>query len=138
MYTGTGYLPYCIEAGQRCAPRGIYHDATHAVMGRWSNWQEISRQVQSMLAADSRDCGEASIHLLSWKMPQIKILTIGLFREHLTENGTRNHVARCKFSLRAIARHKALARVIARSEEHTSELQSPVHIVCRLLLEKKK
>src|SRR5690348_4322883 len=25
-----------------------------------------------------------------------------------------------------------------RSEEHTSELQSPVHIVCRLLLEKKK
>src|SRR5438876_6884235 len=25
-----------------------------------------------------------------------------------------------------------------RSEEHTSELQSPVHLVCRLLLEKKK
>src|SRR5438876_4690441 len=29
-------------------------------------------------------------------------------------------------------------RVRARSEEHTSELQSPVHLVCRLLLEKKK
>src|SRR5947208_11669804 len=27
---------------------------------------------------------------------------------------------------------------IARSEEHTSELQSPDHLVCRLLLEKKK
>src|SRR6266487_6256750 len=25
-----------------------------------------------------------------------------------------------------------------KSEEHTSELQSPVHLVCRLLLEKKK
>src|SRR2546429_6708974 len=25
-----------------------------------------------------------------------------------------------------------------RSEEHTSELQSPLHLVCRLLLEKKK
>src|SRR3974390_1165636 len=25
----------------------------------------------------------------------------------------------------------------ARSEEHTSELQSPIHLVCRLLLEKK-
>ena len=25
-----------------------------------------------------------------------------------------------------------------RSEEHTSELQSPTHLVCRLLLEKKK
>src|SRR5690348_17710349 len=29
-------------------------------------------------------------------------------------------------------------RVLRRSEEHTSELQSPVHLVCRLLLEKKK
>src|SRR6266581_5197240 len=28
--------------------------------------------------------------------------------------------------------------VLPRSEEHTSELQSPVHLVCRLLLEKKK
>src|SRR5689334_24744649 len=28
--------------------------------------------------------------------------------------------------------------VIARSEEHTSELQSQFHLVCRLLLEKKK
>src|SRR5690348_7765768 len=30
------------------------------------------------------------------------------------------------------------AVVATRSEEHTSELQSPVHLVCRLLLEKKK
>src|SRR5438876_3777898 len=30
------------------------------------------------------------------------------------------------------------AHVHTRSEEHTSELQSPVHLVCRLLLEKKK
>src|SRR6266487_3277407 len=29
-------------------------------------------------------------------------------------------------------------RASYRSEEHTSELQSPVHLVCRLLLEKKK
>src|SRR5215216_8133952 len=28
--------------------------------------------------------------------------------------------------------------VSSRSEEHTSELQSPDHLVCRLLLEKKK
>src|SRR2546422_3787460 len=31
-----------------------------------------------------------------------------------------------------------LARVGQRSEEHTSELQSRLHLVCRLLLEKKK
>src|SRR2546426_12796110 len=30
------------------------------------------------------------------------------------------------------------AGVLARSEEHTSELQSPCNLVCRLLLEKKK
>src|SRR5258708_25346249 len=30
------------------------------------------------------------------------------------------------------------ARSVWRSEEHTSELQSPDHLVCRLLLEKKK
>src|SRR5947208_12112139 len=31
-----------------------------------------------------------------------------------------------------------LLSIFARSEEHTSELQSPDHLVCRLLLEKKK
>src|SRR5437762_7733498 len=29
-------------------------------------------------------------------------------------------------------------KALARSEEHTSELQSPMYLVCRLLLEKKK
>src|SRR5437762_10163141 len=31
-----------------------------------------------------------------------------------------------------------LSRTFHRSEEHTSELQSPMYLVCRLLLEKKK
>src|SRR5437879_8341634 len=30
------------------------------------------------------------------------------------------------------------APILMRSEEHTSELQSPMYLVCRLLLEKKK
>src|SRR5258708_18920855 len=39
--------------------------------------------------------------------------------------------------------HGRLGRIVlvtygGRSEEHTSELQSPDHLVCRLLLEKKK
>src|SRR2546422_2063276 len=33
---------------------------------------------------------------------------------------------------------KSLDEVDPRSEEHTSELQSRLHLVCRLLLEKKK
>src|SRR5690625_5729256 len=38
---------------------------------------------------------------------------------------------------RAVAQATGVAAV-ARSEEHTSELQSRGHLVCRLLLEKKK
>src|SRR5687768_18315503 len=34
--------------------------------------------------------------------------------------------------------HKNHASFLDRSEEHTSELQSRLHLVCRLLLEKKK
>src|SRR5437879_9378243 len=34
--------------------------------------------------------------------------------------------------------HGRRACEIERSEEHTSELQSPMYLVCRLLLEKKK
>src|SRR5258708_24342869 len=33
---------------------------------------------------------------------------------------------------------RLLEEKVERSEEHTSELQSPDHLVCRLLLEKKK
>src|SRR5438552_11796803 len=37
-----------------------------------------------------------------------------------------------------IAAAQITSRISKRSEEHTSELQSPDHLVCRLLLEKKK
>src|SRR5574337_1996817 len=37
----------------------------------------------------------------------------------------------------AVTRFKVGDRVGVRSEEHTSELQSPLNLVCRLLLEKK-
>src|SRR2546429_4468936 len=36
-----------------------------------------------------------------------------------------------------LLRRKFLRRIAIRSEEHTSELQSRLHLVCRLLLEKK-
>src|SRR5256885_4918718 len=40
-------------------------------------------------------------------------------------------------ALRAATRSPAHRRLLRRSEEHTSELQSPCNLVCRLLLEKK-
>src|SRR5437762_5298309 len=39
---------------------------------------------------------------------------------------------------RLSADFRASPPCVARSEEHTSELQSPMYLVCRLLLEKKK
>src|SRR5256885_4703906 len=46
-------------------------------------------------------------------------------------------LGRCR-ALRGAARRQPFERPRARSEEHTSELQSPCNLVCRLLLEKKK
>src|SRR5258708_27286501 len=39
---------------------------------------------------------------------------------------------------RVVGQGLSLASFEVRSEEHTSELQSPDHLVCRLLLEKQK
>src|SRR5215216_4313703 len=41
-------------------------------------------------------------------------------------------------SMPTACRNWTIFRAVWRSEEHTSELQSPDHLVCRLLLEKKK
>src|SRR3989454_6873100 len=76
-----------------------------------------------------------------------------LFRSPLREIGTldetparvhargvgRGHVGRGRHpgQSRALPEHRA-APALHRSEEHTSELQSPCNLVCRLLLEKKK
>src|SRR5437762_5528116 len=43
-----------------------------------------------------------------------------------------------RLSARLYIRRLSLHRVDRRSEEHTFELQSPMYLVCRLLLEKKK
>src|SRR5437764_9381246 len=47
--------------------------------------------------------------------------------------GGQPHPGVSRFSRRAGRTNRS-----ARSEEHTSELQSPMYLVCRLLLEKKK
>src|SRR5690348_18072415 len=58
-----------------------------------------------------------------------------LFRSHVADRNEAQ--ALIAPALRVEALHRLAARR-GRSEEHTSELQSPVHLVCRLLLEKKK
>src|SRR5947208_4822323 len=52
-------------------------------------------------------------------------------------DNSRNSQARPSAQRRSAA-PRLTPRASARSEEHTSELQSPDHLVCRLLLEKNK
>src|SRR5690348_17781745 len=71
----------------------------------------------------------------------LALAVLNQVRSHAGRNSARRFVAshhngfgvptECDAQYDVIARHN-------RSEEHTSELQSPVHLVCRLLLEKKK
>src|SRR5258708_22056579 len=54
------------------------------------------------------------------------------------ERGDVRRKASTSFCSRRAAMLSGRAASTRRSEEHTSELQSPDHLVCRLLLEKKK
>src|SRR2546426_4633647 len=62
-------------------------------------------------------------------------ISLDAFLDVLVDNGERN----VRWTT-VVANHrpKQLNKLAARSEEHTSELQSPCNLVCRLLLEKKK
>src|SRR2546422_10461406 len=48
------------------------------------------------------------------------------------------HIGRVRAAIGETIPAAGLKRAETRSEEHTSELQSRLHLVCRLLLEKKK
>src|SRR2546428_10212079 len=61
-----------------------------------------------------------------------------LFRSHPIPRTTRDIYARRQQFLRTNSGFPRFAGPPARSEEHTSELQSRSDLVCRLLLEKKK
>src|SRR5437762_4301252 len=67
-----------------------------------------------------------------------KIITGTKYIEMLEEEGTEESESRIE-NIRELltAAEESHERGEKRSEEHTSELQSPMYLVCRLLLEKK-
>src|SRR6267143_5785956 len=80
----------------------------------------------------------------------IKLLSFGLLRRHVRHGPQRRARTGQLLGARSSRRLEPHARRLCdltadrrqfgepRSEEHTSELQSQFHLVCRLLLEKKK
>src|SRR5258708_9283559 len=57
---------------------------------------------------------------------------------HVAPRARTAHPAQRKYDIGSLRGGGDRLAKILRSEEHTSELQSPDHLVCRLLLEKKK
>src|SRR5438309_5488258 len=74
-----------------------------------------------------------AVRFLFWNLPGVPLATIILVSVTLgvVLVGVPLLIGRWRLRLR-------LRSLEARSEEHTSELQSQFHLVCRLLLEKKK
>src|SRR2546426_4899951 len=91
------------------------------------------------------DCGVVLFFFLMIRRPPRSTLFpyTTLFRSHWDDSSAgdlNRFFANTAFRLGGRgrrARGRAL-RIPMRSEEHTSELQSPCNLVCRLLLEKKK
>src|SRR5688500_19893079 len=59
-------------------------------------------------------------------------------RARATSTNRRSHCARAMASRPEVTAVTPVTMAGSRSEEHTSELQSPCNLVCRLLLEKKQ
>src|SRR5690606_42044609 len=66
--------------------------------------------------------------------------SLGLEPDLLNEDGVDGgrRMQRARDASHSVVRRRRLGAQSARSEEHTSELQSRENLVCRLLLEKKK
>src|SRR2546426_12725096 len=94
----------------------------YAVVGAWRSMMLARFRVGSLAAAASR------IPRLPRKIPDV----------HTTSAACRAAPAIGSYFFEEISAEARVVSQSMRSEEHTSELQSPCNLVCRLLLEKKK
>src|SRR5690554_1567926 len=112
----------CLLMGWRLMPEGL-HQACHAIVGFRSPKEDWNDQValkpfsQLLVQRVGR-----RLLILQELLKQIVIEICKALHQQPTSLG---------LPLPVVVRH-------LRSEEHTSELQSRPHLVCRLLLEKKK
>src|SRR6266702_7951706 len=96
------------------------------------DWVEVNRGISSCTLVDSALCGRNA--LLSCVCTSEVLPDSGPSAPPVTSQATITSAGTSQ-------RHTLPPRVrdsCLRSEEHTSELQSRGHLVCRLLLEKKK
>src|SRR5574344_330873 len=95
-----------------------------------SNPKELNRTVMECVDKKGKiDEGRALIHIIDTF--EVSIYTAKVLFKAATDKNSEE-------ALLNEYKAKAEEEKTKRSEEHTSELQSPDHLVCRLLLEKKK
>src|SRR5256885_8449970 len=116
-------LPRSERGGRREATQGVYFQ---------------SRQFLTIL---SQGCPPRifTMQAMNW-LDQVKWDAQGLVPVIAQEKDTGDVMMFAWMNREALAKTAELGRAVyfSRSEEHTSELQSPCNLVCRLLLEKKK
>src|SRR3989449_8485130 len=145
--------PYCVLSAvdNRHYKRVLYevldHDATHtdieAFLGRLKTALDERGLALKGITTDGSALYPEPIRIVFGDVPHqlctfhiIKDLTQGVLKAVAKE---RERLARSKPKVkRGRPSSKDHAARRRRSEEHTSELQSRLHLVCRLLLEKKK
>src|SRR5688500_20012789 len=91
---------------------------------------QVDRAVQVGAERETKDRAPV-LHIAEWSAPPVRMDAAVQFSHGKEPNGYA-----CKNFAKKISRKDL--KDAKRSEEHTSELQSPCNLVCRLLLEKKK
>src|SRR5207247_4491091 len=113
--------------------------------GRRTRPRARSGQGARMTALDRYTCEEVFRRLNDYLDRELSPAEMAMVKEHLDTCGqcASEHafeasvLQELKSKLRRIDLPQSLLDKVGRSEEHTSELQSRVDLVCRLLLEKK-
>src|SRR2546422_4762156 len=133
--TGVRYRRLDVPALSRFEGAGIFYSATHMEA-------QLCTDGEIAIVGGGNSAGQAAV-FLSGFAPRVHVVVRGpslaeSMSRYLIQRieSSRNVELRTRTRIESLEGEDRLERV--RSEEHTSELQSRLHLVCRLLLEKKK
>src|SRR3989449_3878208 len=102
------------------------------------------QHVKGRLGQMARHCSNGFVVSLALAQTVIELADVPLRTAPVIDGHRVGGLHKCPLQIAVHVRsqpavpHAAATGVHPRSEEHTSELQSRLHLVCRLLLEKKK
>src|SRR5690606_41120887 len=128
-----GHHPGTVAAA-RCLRHGTHRAAAAEAIGLMTTWHVLGAGSLGILWASRLARAGLPVRLILRNPDRLNdYRNAGGLR--LTENG-QTHLYRISAELAQA--DTPIRRLLVRSEEHTSELQSRENLVCRLLLEKKK